>query len=122
METHWQLTDPEFEAQFVACTLRPQLFTHEAHLRLAWWHLTQYGCSQTVVLLPRQLQHYVAHWGATDKYHATLTVAAIYVVEHFRQRSHQNTFKGFLEEFPRLRTHFKELLAQHYGPNILGST
>lgn len=38
MKTHHQLNDQQFEEQFQNCTFDPTLFTHEAHLRLAWIH------------------------------------------------------------------------------------
>ena len=40
MQDHRQLTDQEFSAQFEQTTLDAALFNHEAHLRLAWIHLT----------------------------------------------------------------------------------
>ena len=36
MEQHYTLTDNEFEKQFQTSSLDPAIFTHEAHLRLAW--------------------------------------------------------------------------------------
>jgi hypothetical protein len=38
MEKHLELTDLEFEANFKNCSLNPDIFSHEAHLRLAWIH------------------------------------------------------------------------------------
>lgn len=40
MENHFQLSDTEFEEQFKACTLDSGLFNPEAHLRLAWIHVS----------------------------------------------------------------------------------
>ncbi len=43
MEEHFYLTDIQFERQFANCSLNPELFSHEAHLRLAWLHISKYG-------------------------------------------------------------------------------
>jgi hypothetical protein len=42
-ELHFSLTDIEFENQFENGTLKPELFSHEAHVRLAWIHIKKYG-------------------------------------------------------------------------------
>jgi hypothetical protein len=46
MEALHQLSNREFEEQFSNMHLDPALFTHKAHLRLAWIHISRYGCEQ----------------------------------------------------------------------------
>lgn len=41
--THFDLSDEEFEEEFADCILNLSLFTHEAHLRLAYIHIKKYG-------------------------------------------------------------------------------
>lgn len=118
MESHNDLTDVDFAQRFKACSLAPELFTHEAHLRLAWIHLETYGETIAIQNISAQLRAYVSFWGAQDKYNHTLTVAAIQTVHHFKQRSNAATFKTFIAEFPRLNTDFKALIAQHYTMDI----
>lgn len=114
MQDHYAFSDTAFEAQFKAGTFPAELFTHEAHLRLAWIHIHRYGVAQAEENIVQQLQDYVAHLGATDKFNMTLTVAAIKAVAHFKAKANHTHFKDFITAFPRLQTHFKELLAQHY--------
>ena len=121
MEEHHKLTDQEFEKRFVNCNLDPAIFTHEAHLRLAWLYLQKYGVEKTEGLIQDQLKKYVTSLGANDKYHATLTVAAIKAVHHFLSRSTTDNFRDFIAECPRLKTNFKELIGSHYGFDIYKS-
>ena len=58
------LNDDAFEAAFQNASLDPALFSHKAHLRLAWIHITQDGTN----------------------YNETVTVAAVFNDEHVRQR------------------------------------
>ena len=52
IEKHYQLSDEEFEQQFQNCLLSPVLFTHEAHLRLAFIHILKYG--ESIVSIMKQ--------------------------------------------------------------------
>ena len=118
MQHHFKLTDAEFEQQFQACTLDPALFSHEAHLRLAWIHIQQYGIEKALENVPTQIIRFVDNLGAKDKYNHTLTIAAIKTVYHFTLKSVSNNFKDFIQEFPRLKSNFKGLLAAHYRQDI----
>ncbi|GAB3948738.1 hypothetical protein GCM10028805_23850 [Spirosoma harenae] len=118
MESHLDLSDTEFERQFESCQLNPGIFSHEAHLRLAWIHLRNYGLDETIDNLNRQLIAYTDSLGARDKYNKTLTIAAIKAVYHFMNKSKTDTFSDFIQQFPRLKFAFKELMAQHYQLDI----
>ena len=121
MEKHYKLNDAEFENSFKNCELDPILFTHEAHLRLAWIHVTKYGEEKAIQNISEQLRRFVVFAGAKDKYNQTLTVAAIKSVSHFVRSSSTHTFQEFITEFPRLKYNFKELMAVHYGVDIYHS-
>lgn len=118
MDNHYQLTDKEFELRFQNATLNPSLFNHEAHIRLAWIHITKYGTDKALINVDDQLFNYVVSLGAKDKYNKTVTMAAVKAVSHFIGKAKSTTFKDFIEEFPRLKHNFKDLLAQHYDIDI----
>ena len=42
------LTDDELEQRFENCLIDAALFTHEAHLRLAWIHIEKYGVEKAI--------------------------------------------------------------------------
>ena len=121
MEEHYALSDDAFVQQFAACTLDPSLFSHEAHLRLAWIHLHHDGLEKAWKNIPQQLQGFVTHVGARDKYHHTLTIAAIHAVHHFMKPSTHTLFKDFIAEFPQLKNNFKALIDRHYSFDIFQS-
>ncbi|MBI3219209.1 MAG: hypothetical protein HYZ44_06835 [Bacteroidetes bacterium] len=118
MENHYELSDREFESQFAKGTFNPALFSHAAHLRLAWIHVTKYGETIAIQNITDQLKQFVTIVGAEDKYNHTLTVAAVKAVHHFVKKSQSTTFYDFINEFPRLKYNFKELMAVHYGLDI----
>ena len=122
MEPHFDLSDDEFEQQFADCTLAPKLFSHEAHLRLAWIHIKRYGIHTAIENIREQIQRFALHHGAKTKYHDTITVSAVRAVYHFMLASQTETFAGFIEENPRLKTEFWSLLITHYNPKLLKSS
>ena len=121
MNSHFILTDDVFEKQFASCSLNPEMFSHEAHIRLAWIHIKKYGVEQAAENICMQLLAFVIKLGATDKYNKTLTVAAVKAVNHFMGRTDAENFSDFISTFPQLKYHFKELIAAHYGIDIYHS-
>ena len=121
MEPHFELRDKSFGKQFADCSLNPAIFSHEAHIRLAWTHIKKYGIEQAVENICGQLLAFVDHVGARDKYNKTLTVAAVRAVNHFIGKTDADNFADFILACPRLKTHFKELMAAHYAIDIYHS-
>ncbi len=121
MENHRQLSDVEFEAQFANLTFAASDFTHEAHLRLAWIHIKKYGVDQAVENVCLQIKALVDHLGVSEKYHATVTEAAVRAVYHFILNSQNEEFLSFMEENPQLISEFKALLNSHYSFDIFKS-
>ena len=121
MELHRALSDKKLKNTISNCTLNPELFTHEAHLRLAWIHIKEQGLEHALCSITDDLKRYVKHIGVPEKYHVTLTVAGIYAVNHFAQSSKSLSFKEFITDHPQLKSHFKELISSHYGFDIFTS-
>ena len=121
MKSHLQFDDQQFEQEFQNATLEPELFTHEAHLRLAWIHIRRYGLYNAIANITTQLKQYVHHLGAADKYNETVTIAAIKAVHHFMLKSTASNFQDFISNNARLKTGFKELLRKHYVTDIFRS-
>lgn len=121
MERHYALTDAQLEQQFKDAILDSEVFTHEAHLRLAWIHLEKYGLNKTITNLICQLKNYTRTVGAEFKYNETVTIAAIHAVQHFRIRSIYIDFASFIKENNQLKTNFKGLINTHYRTDIFKS-
>ncbi len=118
---HSQFSDSEFIEAFESASLDPKLFNHEAHLRLAWIYIQNHGEQKAIEKTCTGIKDFDIIYGKGDKFHTTITVAAVKVVHHFMKKSESKSFADFIEEFPRLKVAFKELLDQHYGFNIFSS-
>jgi len=121
VKSHHELSDIEFLKQFENCSLSPELFTHEAHLRLAWLHIVKYGINKAEKNIAHQIKKYVAFVGAQDKYNETVTIAGIKAVNHFIKCSTTINFIDFIKENNCLMSDFKGLLLSHYSTNIFDS-
>lgn len=122
MEKHLELSEEEFLRQFTDCTLDPSIFSHEAHLRLAWINIRKYGIVQATANIQSQLLKFVEALGEKDKYNKTVTLAALFIVNHFIQRSNSDNFSDFISGFPKLKTDFKGLIASHYSIDVFTSS
>ncbi len=118
---HSEISDSEFEMAFQKCQVPPAAFSHEAHLRLAWIHITKYGLTTAEVNIQAQLERFVNHVGANDKYNKTLTVSSIRMIGHFIQQSKTENFIDFILEFPQLKNEFRALIASHYSFDVFNS-
>ncbi|AXG73971.1 hypothetical protein DVK85_06815 [Flavobacterium arcticum] len=118
MEKHLLLSDEEFIKEFENCSLNPEVFSHEAHLRLAWIYLCKYNEAMAYRKTVVNLKAYIKHLGAEGKFNHTLTIASVKAVYHFMQRSQYANFTDFINEFPELKYNLKELLATHYSIDI----
>ena len=75
------MNDDEFVAAFESCELPNEQFHHRDHLRLALIYLRRYGYAGARVRIPEAIRAYAAHHGAPGKYHATITIAWLRLVE-----------------------------------------
>jgi hypothetical protein len=118
-EKHHFLSDVEFSQQFSNKTLSPEIFTHEAHLRLAWIMIQNHGLKLGAEIICEQILAFVKPLGAEEKFNKTLTVASMNMVNHFMEKAQTDTFLDFIQAFPPLKYGFKQLLDQHYSFDIL---
>ncbi len=119
MEAHYQFSDHEFEKQFEQLAFEPKLFTHEAHLRLAWIHINKYGIETAMANICKQIKAFATSVGEPSKFNLTLTTAAIRIVHHFILRSNTTQFSELLIEEPRLKYGFTDLIKMHYSLDVL---
>ncbi|MDF0717273.1 hypothetical protein PY092_14005 [Muricauda sp. 334s03] len=113
------MNDADFIKAFETGKFPPEQFHHKAHIKLAWIYLNLFDEETAISKTCEAIKNFDKLHGDGTKYHMTLTVAAVKVVHHFRQKSNAITFDEFVCEYPRLVTSFKELLFQHYGENVL---
>jgi len=121
MEPHNNFSDEAFILKFADCSLDPKLFSHEAHLRLAWIYIKNDGVEAAIEKISSQIKKFAEHHGAYNKYNLTVTVAAIRTVYHYYINSDCKTFIAFIRAYPQLKYTFKELLDSHYSMDIFSS-
>ena len=120
-ESHFQFNDESFLIQLEDGSMRPNLFGHEAHLRMAWLYIKKYGVKNAVDRACSTIRRYDFIHGSGNKFHVTLTAASVKVVHHFIQKSTAKNFPKFMLEHPVLKVDFSRLLLQHYGQEVLRS-
>lgn len=116
---HYSLDDEQFEQQFVDCTFPSAYFNHEAHIRLAWIHLDKYGLDKAIENINKQIRNYAVSLGEADKYHKTLTIAAVHIVYRYFIKSNTSSFEQFICLYPELNSRFKEIILEHYSDSLL---
>jgi hypothetical protein len=109
-----QLDDDKFLASFRSATLSPAAFTHEAHLRLGWIHLSREPQEQAIDSISTEIRHFVRVHGKEDKYHHTLTVAAMHILATRMNSGKEMDFRSFLLHNPDLLTDLRGLIGRHY--------
>src|SRR5438309_11729327 len=99
---HPSMTDDEFMRAFESCTLPQEMFHHRDHVRLAWLYLARFGRDQAEVRIAQSIRRYAASHGKARKYHHTMTLAWLKLVEGAANRVPAVGFEGLLAACPDL--------------------
>ena len=79
------MTDEAFARAFEAGAVKPEQFDHAAHLRVAWVYLRETGSADAALPRIREaIQRFAAAAGAAQKYHETITVVWMRLLEDAR--------------------------------------
>jgi hypothetical protein len=113
------MNDRQFLRALESCELAPQCFGHREHVRAAFLYLECLPFGAAIDRMRGTLQRYTAALGRPEKYHETLTVAFMCLVNTHRQRG---TY-GNWEEFARLNPELFDsgVLRHYYEPATLAS-
>ncbi len=117
--THYELSDDEFQLAFEQCTLHASLFTHEAHIRLAWIHIKRQGLPDALSTITSQLAAFTKANGVASKYNEPLTLAAIHIIADLMKTTNAGSFRDFMAENPRLAVDFKEMLKNYLNKPLI---
>jgi len=111
----------EFIRQFEHLELDPTLLTHKGHLKLCWYYLKQYPFQRACHMISQGLLRYASSLDAEDKYHLTLTMAFIYIInERIRSRP-SACFNEFLDNNPDILKDAKSTIFLYYSKKRLHS-
>ncbi len=114
MEAHFKLTDDEFEMQFKDCTLDPKIFSHEAHLRLAFIHIRKYGLGKAIQNICDQIRKFDQTFGDGTKYNEELTIACVKLIDHLIKKTPDSGFKRLLAYYPELKSDFRTTITPFF--------
>lgn len=109
---------------FESGTLDPSQFSHRVHLSLAWRYLQRDGFPEGARQFRHHLQRYVAHVGAHDKYHETVTWAYLVLLneELCLRSSPGESFDTMIQRRPDLLDHRNGAIARCYTKAQLDSS
>ena len=115
------MTDEEFTRAFEAGTVTPAQFDHHAHVRVAWVYLRESGSLDAA--LPRMraaIKQFAAAAGASQKYHETITVLWMRLLDDVRMRVGEGIeMSEVLRDYPSLAD--KDLPMKYYSRERLFS-
>ncbi len=114
------MSDEDFIAALEAGSLPDRDFSHANHLRAGYLYLCRYGFAGAVERMRATLQHYVALRGKADRYHETVTVAYLSLINRHLQRTGDcGGWAAFQAAHPILLQ--PGLLAHYYPKDVLES-
>ena len=113
------MNDQEFLAALEDCTLSKELFDHRGHLRAAWLYLDAFPLPVAARKCATSIERFANHLGATGKFHLTVTLAFMHIIDELRQRYPARSWEEFLAACPILVNDPKSLLARHYSSHVL---
>jgi hypothetical protein len=108
------MTDAEFLRALESCSLPPGEFSHAAHVRAAYLYLRQDEFAAALQRLRSAIRSYASHLGQPDRYHETVTVAYLALIQqHICERGNSGGWAAFASDNPDL---FQPgLLGQYYS-------
>ena len=113
--------DRMFRSEFETGTLKPAVFGHREHLRLAYVHIVEHGARAAATTFSCSLRDFLKrHEVDPGKYHETLTQAWLLAVRHFMDRTEDaECADAFLDRSKALLD--RDLLLTHYSRERLFS-
>jgi hypothetical protein len=114
------VTDSQFLAALEACTLAPAQFTHRMHVRAGYLYLQQMDFPQALAHLCTVLKRYAAALGQSERYHETITVAFLALInERLCDSGEGAGWETFADAHPELLR--RDALRAFYPAEVLES-
>jgi hypothetical protein len=109
------LNDPDFLRSLENCELPENDFGHVGHVRAAYLYLRDADFSAALERIRRSIRNYAKHLGKPDRYHETITVAYLALIQqHICERGDGGGWAAFAAENPEL---FQPGLLRQYYPS-----
>jgi hypothetical protein len=115
------ITDEKFLEQFENQNLKPELFDHYGHLRLAWLYLNEYPLETAIEKVTNGISTYASSLGATDKFQHTLTEAIVRIMANRLNSGNEDSFEAYLATNRDLFDDILSVVKVHYSGERLNS-
>lgn len=115
------MSDTALVAAFEACTLPKAFWTHEAHVRTAWYYLTTRTLDDAIHSLRTNIDRYNRSLGNTAGYHDTVTVAFARLIASRILTSPDDDFPAFKARHADLFVKSPSPLARYYSADLFAS-
>ncbi len=117
---HADLSNQQFLHQIETVTINPELFTHEAHIRMAWLYLNEFNQEKALQHISVAIKGIDAKYAGGMKYHHTITmVFANTMATLMRDKAHKSW-----QEFATANAGLgisKKFLSNYYSDELLYS-
>lgn len=111
-------SDEDFLRAFEDLSFPADQFHHREHVRVAWLYLKSSDATRAAERMTVGILRFANHYGATQKYHHTLTLAWMRLVAAALVETPENyDFTQFLAEHQELS--HKDLLKKYYSDELL---
>lgn len=117
---HAELNNQEFIDQIETVTINPELFTHEAHIRMAWLYLNDFDKDTALRHICAAIKGIDAKYAGGTKYHHTITVVFARSIAILMQQKPAKTWQEFITANAGLGIS-KKFLAEYYSDEVLYS-
>jgi hypothetical protein len=94
--------DLQLRRQFETRTLENAAFRHREHVRLTWGYLTSEPPAAVEARLCRALLELATSHGVAQRFHHTLTIAWVRLIESARRSHPDMPFDALIEMYPSL--------------------
>lgn len=114
------MNDADFLRALESCELPEHEFGHAGHVRAAYLYLQGSDFAAALARIRRSIKAYATRLGKPDRYHETITVAYLALVQqHMFERGDGGGWAAFARDNPELFN--KSLLQRFYPPEQLNS-
>lgn len=115
------MTDEELIAAFEMTELPAERFSHDAHVRVAWWYLQHSPLPEAIARFSAALKRFADAKNAHGKYHETITVAYMLVIAERLDGARELSWTEFAAANPDLLARHPSVLAAYYSDALLSS-
>lgn len=110
-----KMSDDEFLAAFLDCSMPAAGFDHYGHVRIAWIILRRHPLNEAIEMTCDGIKNLANHLGVPGKYHRTLTEALVRLMAYGHAADEHCSWENFVKRNPNLMGDAKGLLAKHYS-------